>query len=554
MKRFSDVLLDEGILSPQRLNELLAQRQDLHEPIEDYLLRVGAIDDRIRAKVISVMYNVPLLDFQTVEIQPDAVALVPRQVATRCQAVPIAIVQNRLQVAMIDPADIPALDELRSAAQRDILVTTAPIPQIQEALMRFYGLDEDVSSVINRMQTQETDTSVIRLVEALLNRAIADRASDAHIEPTDENTRVRSRVDGVLRISSDIPKELHEAVVARVKIMANLDIAEKRAPQDGRIAYGIAGSTYDLRVSTYPTVKGEKIVLRILEKSSTRVDLSRLSDAPGLIERLTHLIERPYGMLLVCGPTGSGKTTTLYASLNHLNTPERNIITIEDPVEYQLAGIAQANVNVKAGLTFATGLRAILRQDPDVVLVGEIRDQETAEIAVEAALTGHMVFSTLHANEAAGAPGRLTEMEIEPYLLASALIGIVSQRLVRRLCEDCKEPTQPDPWLMSRLKLDTGSLQNITLYQPKGCHRCQFTGYRGRAPIIELMEINEEMRRKIIKHSSTSDMRESAIQNGMTPLYEDAMRLVKRGVTSLEEVLRVVANDLEEETSAPQAA
>lgn len=549
LKRFTDVLLEEGILDPQRLGELIAARTDLQEPVDRYLVRIGAIDERTRARVLSLMYSVPLIDFQTVTVQPEAIACLSREVAVRCQAVPIALQGTKLSVAMADPADIVALDDLRTATGREIVIAVAPLPQIQDALMRYYGLDEDVHSVVQRLRTaEEEDASVIRLVEALFNRAIADRASDLHIEPFEQRTRIRERIDGVLRETSEIPAEMHDAIVARIKILANLDIAEKRVPQDGRIAYRIGGQDYDLRVSTYPSTLGEKVVLRILEKSTERFDLKKLGMEPDTLRKLTRLVERPYGMLIVCGPTGSGKTTTLYASLSHLNTPERNIITIEDPVEYHLPGITQANVNTRAGLTFARGLRAILRQDPDVVLVGEIRDRETAVIAVEAALTGHMVFSTLHANEAASAPSRLTEMGVEPFLLASALVGVLSQRLVRTLCRECREPTEPDPELLARLRLTPQMVQGATLYRSQGCHRCNFTGYRGRRAIIELMEVNDAIRHHIMHHQPTSIIRETAIQSGMTPLYQDALRLVLAGETCLEEVLRVVANDIDENT------
>ena len=547
IRRFTDVLIEEGILDAQRLGELIAARTDLQEPIEDYLVRVGAIDERTRARALSLMYGVPLIDFQTVSIQPEAVALVPRELALRYKAMPLMLNGAQLVVAMADPADIVAVDDLRATAGREIAIAVASRPQIEDALMRYYGLDEDVRSVVQRIRAaEEEDVSVIRLVEAILNRAIADRASDLHIEPLEHRTRVRERIDGVLRETSEIPQELHDAVVARIKIMSNLDIAEKRVPQDGRIAYQIAGQAYDLRVSTYPSVHGEKVVLRILEKSTERFDLEKLELEPSQLVRLRRLIERPYGMLIVCGPTGSGKTTTLYAALNHLNTPERNIITIEDPVEYQLPGIVQANVNPRAGLTFATGLRAILRQDPDVVLVGEIRDRETAMIAVEAALTGHMVFSTLHANEAAGAPGRLVEMGVEPFLLASALVGVLSQRLVRLLCTECREPVEPDPELLARLRLTPDMLKGATVYGARGCHRCHFTGYRGRNAIMELMEVDDAIRQGIMHHQPTATLREAAIRNGMVPLYQDALRLVTAGRTSLEEVLRVVANDIDE--------
>ncbi|MCS7066120.1 MAG: ATPase, T2SS/T4P/T4SS family, partial [Fimbriimonadales bacterium] len=314
VRRFTDVLIEEGILDAQRLGELIAARADLQEPIEDYLVRVGAIDERARARVLSLMYGIPLIDFQTLSIQPEAVAMVPREVALRCKAMPVALNGSQLVVALMDPADIVAVDDLRAASGRDIAIAVAARPQIQDALMRYYGLDEDVRSVVKRLRTaEEEDISVIRLVEAVINRAIADRASDLHIEPLESRTRVRERIDGVLRETSEIPQELHDAVVARIKIMSNLDIAEKRAPQDGRIAYQIGGQAYDLRVSTYPSIHGEKVVLRILEKSTERFDLEKLGLERQQQLRLQRLIERPYGMLIVCGPTGSGKTTTLYA-------------------------------------------------------------------------------------------------------------------------------------------------------------------------------------------------------------------------------------------------
>jgi type IV pilus assembly protein PilB len=556
IRRFTDVLIEEEIIDAQRLGEWIAERTDFHETVEDYLVRVGAIDERTRAYVFSKMYSVPLIDFQTLQVQPEAVALIPRQVAIRAKTMPIALNGSQLVVAMADPADIVALDELRVITNRDISIAIAPRPQLQDALMRFYGLDEDVQSVVERMQSlEEEDTSVIRLVEALLNRAIADRASDLHVEPMEDHTRVRVRVDGVLRASSEVPADLHEAVIARLKILSNLDIAEKRVPQDGRIRYGVAGKQYDLRVSTYPTVRGEKVVLRILEKSTSRFDLKGLGVTSALLSRLMNVVERPYGMFIVCGPTGSGKTTTLYAALNHLNTPQRNIITIEDPVEYELPGITQGNVNTRAGLTFAIGLRAMLRQDPDVVLVGEIRDRETAEVAIEAALTGHMVFSTLHANEAAGTPGRLIEMDIEPFLLASALAGVLSQRLIRLLCPDCKEAAAADPLLLERLRVRPDTLQSARFYTAKGCHRCHFTGYQGRTPIMELMEASDAVRKRIMTRASTAELREAALASDMVPLYQDALRHACQGHTSLEEVLRVVANDIDaEEEETPQAA
>ncbi|NUL81979.1 MAG: type II/IV secretion system protein [Armatimonadetes bacterium] len=551
-RRLTDVLIDEGMIDAGRLGELLAKREDANEQIEDYLIRVGAITESDRAKALSAVYNVPFVDFQSTHPSADAIAAVPRDVAVRGKAMPVAVQGNQIVVAMSDPADIMALDDLRSATGREVIVTVASRTQIHDALMRYYGLDEDVRTVVERIQSDsEEDASVVRLVEALLNRAIADRSSDIHIEPMADRSRVRVRVDGALRESSEVPKELHDGVVARIKILAEMDIAEKRSPQDGRIAYSVAGKAYDLRVSTYPSIFGEKVVMRILDKTSLVFELEKLGLHPMALQRVQTVVERPYGMMLVCGPTGSGKTTTLYGCLSHLNSAERNIITIEDPVEYQLSGITQGSVNVKAGMTFANGLRSILRQDPDVVLVGEIRDQETAEVAIEAALTGHMVFSTLHANEASGAPGRLLEMGIEPFLLASALVGVCSQRLIRLLCPDCKTDAAPDPALAARLGV---SFDGVRTFGAVGCHRCNFSGYRGRTVILECLLMDDAVRKAVMRRESTSVIRQCATEGGMVPLYQDAARHVIEGRTSIEELFRVVANDLEEmeaEESAP---
>jgi type IV pilus assembly protein PilB len=380
---------------------------------------------------------------------------------------------------------------------------------------------------------------VVRLVNVLIGRAVSARASDIHIEPEADRVRARFRIDGLLQEAMSVPKDLQQSLISRIKVMANMDIAERRAPQDGRLTLVTRPNEYDLRISTYPAVHGENVVMRILDKNATRIEMSTLGLPPDYQATFEEAIFKPYGMILACGPTGCGKTTTLYAVLNALNSIEKNILTIEDPVEYQLPGVIQANVNKRAGMTFANGLRAIVRQDPDVVMVGEIRDQETAEIAVEAALTGHLVLSTLHTNDAAGAVSRLVDMGIEPFLVASALLCVAGQRLMRLICPRCKmvEPATEDAATL--LGISVAEASALPLYRGAGCEACNRTGYRGRVGIFELMRANDEIRHLMVQKASANEIRECAIRNGMRTMREDAIDKVKQGITTVEEMVRV---------------
>ncbi len=401
--------------------------------------------------------------------------------------------------------------------------------------------DEEKEAEVSLTELKEMveGAPVVRLVNALIGRAIAARASDIHIEPEASRVRARFRVDGMLNEAMSIPKDLQHSVVSRIKVMANMDIAERRAPQDGRITLIAQPGEYDFRISTYPAVYGENVVIRILDKNNARIGLNKLGFQDHMLQQFESSINRPHGMILACGPTGSGKTTTLYSALNAINSVERHIITIEDPVEYQLPGIVQANVNKRAGVTFASGLRTIVRQDPDVVMVGEIRDAETAEIAVEAALTGHLVFSTIHSNDSAGTISRLIDMGIEPFLVASSVIAVVSQRLVRIVCPRCKVAYTPQEDALKRLRLPIEMDGGFTYNKGVGCESCARSGYKGRIGVYELMEISDRIRELIMAKASSAEIRSHARKEGMLTLQEDAVQKVRQGLTTIEEVVRV---------------
>jgi type II secretory ATPase GspE/PulE/Tfp pilus assembly ATPase PilB-like protein len=467
-------------------------------------------------------------------------------------------------MAMVDPLDLTALDELSNLTGRDIDPLLATETDVRDAIFRTFGAYDDLGEIVGdavrgidtdsvTLQAQEDEDSgsatvvelrevgegapVVKLVNAVLIRAIAMRSSDIHIEPHQRRVRIRVRIDGLLQEVMVVPKDLQMPLTSRIKLMAGLDIAERRAPQDGRCTLLAPQGEFDFRVSTYPSVFGETIVIRILDKNAAMIDINKLGMHPSGFKALTTKLQEPQGMILVTGPTGSGKTTTLYAGLHHLNAIYRNIITIEDPVEYQLDGITQANVNPRAGITFATGLRSMLRQDPDVILVGEIRDQETASIATEAALTGHLVLSSLHANDAASAITRLVDMGIEPFLLGGSVSCSVAQRLVRVNCPKCLEQYNPDPENIRRLGLDPAAL----FVRGKGCEHCSNTGYRGRMGVYEVLEMTSELRRMILAGKNASEIQQTAINSGMLTLRQDASDKVLEGKTTIEEVVRVTA-------------
>lgn len=559
----SEIFVEEGYLSREELNEILARRQDTTERVGDLLVRLGKINEKQKLKCEGLQMGVPFMDLAHTEIDSDAARMVPHAVALRLMAVPIERTEVSATVAMVNPLDLAAMDELAASTGLDVDPVLATEEDVRDAIFRSFGAYDDLGEIIGEavrgvdaegvhLTTKDEEepqvsifelreviegAPVVKLANALLVRAITMRASDVHIEPHQRRVRVRFRIDGLLQEVMSVPKDLQFALASRIKIIANLDIAERRQPQDGRCTLVSPQGEYDFRVSTYPSVYGENIVLRILNKQAAMIDHSKLGLAEHDEARFLGRLSEPQGLIVVNGPTGSGKTTTLYASVHFLNTIYRHIITIEDPVEYQLDGIIQGNVNPKAGITFATGLRSILRQDPDVILVGEIRDAETAQIAVEASLTGHMVLTSLHANDSAGALVRLGDMGVEPFLLGSSVTCSIAQRLVRVVCPKCKDLYEPEPLSLAKLNLP----DDVEYHIGRGCDYCARTGYRGRIGIYELLDVTPPVRRLVQEGASSSDIRAVAEAEGMVNLREDARRKVLSGLTTVEEVIRVTA-------------
>lgn len=560
----TSVLIREGIITPEQLDSALAMRTDVRENIGDFLVRLGMISERDRVRCAGLQHGVSFVDLSDMELDVEIARLIPHSMALRYKAIPIERTYDCLKVAMADPLDVQAVDDIARATGLEPVPVAAVSDSIVESIFHCFGAAGDVGDIIldaikdanadvtvREDEPEEENTRVsnvselaagapvVRLVNALIMRGISEHASDIHIEPEAGRVRVRLRVDGILDEVMTIPKDLQAAVVSRIKVMAGMDVAERRAPQDGRLTLIAKPQEYDFRISTYPAVHGECVVMRILEKSGAQITLDKLGLSPAVAEELTKMTHAPYGMIIACGPTGAGKTTTLYAALNMINSVERKIITIEDPVEYQIAGIVQADVNRKAGLTFATGLRTILRQDPDVVLVGEIRDLETAHISVEAALTGHLLLSTLHANDSAGAIARLIDMEVEPFLVASSLMGIISQRLLRTVCSRCACPYIPSGELLERLGVNMKASDLAGAMKGAGCEQCGRSGYKGRTGIYEVLKMDEDIRNAIVGRMSSAAIKEIAVSKGMPTLRDDALIKLRSGQTTMEEVIRV---------------
>ncbi len=560
----TSVFVEEGILTASQLDAALALRTDVGEDIGEFLVRKGMITERDRVRCVGIRHGIQFAEFTDTQPDHEIARLIPHALALRHKAIPVGRSGDLLKVAMVNPLDVQAIDEIARVTGLEPLPMIALEEDILEAIFNCFGAAGDISDIIveaikdadaevkiREDEPEETESNVadlkdlaggapvVRLVNALIARAIAERASDIHIEPEAGRVRVRLRVDGILHEVMSVPKDLQAPVISRIKVMGGMDVAERRTPQDGRITLIARPQEYDFRISTYPAIHGENIVIRVLEKSAAKVTLDRLGLQPEVAETFAQMTGSPYGMILTCGPTGAGKTTSLYAALNMINTVERNIVTIEDPVEYQLAGVIQGNVNRKAGLTFASGLRTIVRQDPDVILVGEIRDSETAEVAVEAALTGHLVLSTLHANDSSSTAARLIDMNVEPFLVASSIIGVLSQRLVRTVCPRCAEPFIPDDDILQKLNLNIKSADMQGSMKGIGCEQCGRTGYKGRTGIYELLKMDDEVRSAIISRSSAATIRQIAVEHGMCTLREDAVKKVQAGFTTLEEVIRV---------------
>jgi type IV pilus assembly protein PilB len=557
--RIGDILISEGKVTPEQIEEALAiQRKDRRE-IGQILLSLGYVGKSDLARALARRLRLEYTELTENDVDRAATSLVDQKVLRRHGVLPLRVEDGRLVVAMSDPTNFYALEDLRMLSGLPVTPVVVVDDEIRRVQNQVFAISEEVTEILEeaagRSVLEEVGelelgdatadhAPIVRLVSSILQQAVADAASDIHVEPRAQQLAVRMRVDGVLREVMSVPPTLQSGVIARLKILANLNIAERRVPQDGRFSVRLAGQRVDLRAASLPTVYGEKVVLRLLDTSNLEVDLKGLGFAPDVLERYGKVFRRPYGTILVTGPTGSGKSTTLYATLKELNSPEKNIITVEDPVEYRMGGINQVQVNPKAGLTFASGLRSILRSDPDVVMIGEIRDHETAKISVEAALTGHLVLATLHTNDAPSAVTRLNEMGVEPYLTSSAVDCVIAQRLARRLCERCKRPVEVEAETLSALEFPFERLApqdgSFHFHEAVGCDRCARTGYRGRIGIYEMMVLTDEIREAVLKRGSADEVRHVAEEQGMAPLRDDGLLKAARGITTIEEVLRTV--------------
>src|SRR5215471_5890736 len=563
---FETILLDRSWVSPQDL-EKARQRRKPGQEIADVLVDMGALEPQRLARALAQEYQLPFLaQIDEQSVLGELIAKVPINYAKRNRLLPVKIDGSGVIVAIADPANYEALDDLHVLFAKPIHPVVVPAEVIAQAINHAYDQasatsaqdlmidleEERLDLVASELASEPRDlleaddaAPIIKLVNGLLSQAVKDRASDIHIEVFEEELVVRFRVDGMLFDVLSPPKRFHPAISSRVKVMSGLNIAEKRLPQDGRIRVRIAGRDIDIRVSVIPTAFGERIVLRLLDRAQALVDvnLDRLGFSGDNLRKIDRLIRQSHGIILATGPTGSGKTTTLYACLSRINSPDKNIITIEDPIEYQLHGIGQMQVSPKIDLTFASGLRSILRQDPDVIMVGEIRDSETAEIAIQAALTGHLVFSTLHTNDSFGALTRLIDMGIEPFLVSSSLIAVLAQRLVRVLCPDCRETYQPPASELNRIGL-TDTDWSGPIYRAKGCRACRNTGYRGRSAVHELMIVDDDVRDLVMKKADASSIRRACTSKGMKVLRQDGAERVMAGQTTIEELLRVTQEDI----------
>ncbi|OFW55185.1 MAG: type II secretion system protein GspE [Actinobacteria bacterium RBG_13_35_12] len=558
----SDILYEKGLITEEQLERILKIQKDTNRDLQKVIIDLDILKKDEMMLALADEIGEKYVNLNDITIDPTIVVLIPEEMARRHQLIAIDKDEKKLTIAMANPLDVFAHDELKIRLGYDIESVLSYGKDIDKALDLVFGVTDEWDQVIGKIEnmqitvlkeeererpdisaiTESEEAPVISLVNLVILRAVKEKASDIHIEPFGEDTlKVRYRIDGILHDVMSLPRKLQLSVVSRIKIMSDLDIAEKRLPQDGRIQVNIAGRNINIRVSILPAVTGESAVLRILDPSSILLELDSLGFSPDILPDYLSLIKKPNGIILVTGPTGSGKSTTLYTTLNLLNSTEKKIMTIEDPVEYRLKGISQVQAKPKIGLTFAAGLRSFLRQDPDIMLVGEIRDKETAEIAVQAALTGHIVLSTLHTNDAPSSVIRLIDMGIEPFLISSSVVGIIAQRLVRTICLKCKKKikiTSDVKKILDEYEIDSNEL---TLYKGEGCPYCKETGYKGRIAIFELMVITDNIRDLISKNVTTGKLRETAIKEGMCQLREDGIKKVCEGLTTIEEVLRVAS-------------
>ena len=565
---FGDFLVNLGILSADHLKKASQEQKQRGERLEQTVVRLGYAKEELIFQCLADYFNLPYVDLDTYLIDAKVVKTIPEEIARRHTLIPLFKIGSALTVAMTNPLNLLALDEVRNLVKTDVEISISTENKIRKAIEQHYGTSgTNLENTLQRFmkgnmagspdpsdykKTHELvvkdlpsgpieDASAARMLDLVMIQAILDRASDIHFEPDERGLRARLRIDGVLYESFTLPKQIHPALASRIKILAEMDIAETRLPQDGNFDVKLEARSFEIRVSTFPTIYGENVVLRLLDQISILLKLDELGFSGEMLDQFKQLVRKTSGIILVTGPTGSGKTTTLYALLNMINSKDKNIITIEDPVEYRLPLIRQTQINPKAGITFAAGLRSILRQDPDIIMVGEIRDLETSEIAMQAALTGHLVLSTLHTNDAPEAISRLMDIGVKPYLISSSVIGVLAQRLVRTICPECKAPVQVNPNDMSELgERVANSKVPLILYQGKGCKNCKQSGYWGRSGIFELLLINEDIKKLISERASTEVIREIAKKTaGMVSLRVDGLRKVLKGVTSLDEVDRV---------------
>ena len=558
-----EVLKEEGLVTPEQIADV-QRKMPPHGSVVDALISFKTLSYDEILSILSSRFGMEMISLVNLHIPPEAIAAVPVDVARKYKIMPVSKHDNVLTVALGDPLEVDTLDSLRYVLKSEIEGVVALPAEITAALNRFYATDASMETMIDQLtegtvamvsagrsdlreeaDVSESDVPIIKLVSLIIYEAHRNRASDIHLEPLEKRFRVRYRIDGVMQEVDSPPKRLQAAIISRVKIMANMKISEKRVPQDGRIQVNVKGRELDLRVSTVPTGHGESVVMRILDKQNLALGLPKLGFLADDQETFTRLIGLPDGIILVTGPTGSGKTTTLYACLNFVNRPDRKIITVEDPVEYQMSGINQVQVREDIGLTFASALRSILRQAPNIVMIGEIRDGETARIATEASLTGHLVFSTLHTNDATSAIARLQDIGVKPFLVASSIRAVVAQRLIRNVCDHCKEEHKPTATEMKLLGAAADQFTGVQLYRGRGCGKCSLTGYAGRAGIFEIFVITEEIQRMIFEKVSAVEIRQRARELGMRTLREDGLRKVIMGSTTLDEVLRATMGDAE---------
>jgi len=554
-RTLGNLLVERGIVTEEQVKRALSEQKVSGELLGTILVRLGYATEEDVASTLSEQMGLAFIDLSTYQVDKEVMGIIPEKIARRFNAIPLFKVGNMVTVAMENPLDIQSVDEINRITGLEIQPVFGTTSAISNAIDKYYGTGGELKEAIENIEEEQAqeqaqqvieidetkeqkDSPAIKLVNLIIAQSVKDGASDIHFEPEEKQLNIRARVDGVLyEIKPFPPKNLESAIISRIKIMCGMNIAEKRLPQDGRIKAKVAGKNVDMRVSSFPTIYGENIVIRILDRSNVLMNMNQLGLEETILNVLKEVVESPNGVVLVTGPTGSGKTSTLYSFLATINSKDRNVLTMEDPVEYRLAGVRQSQVDAKAGLTFAVGLRSIVRQDPDVILIGEIRDLETAEIAIQSALTGHLVFSTLHTNDAPSAATRLIDMGVEPFLISSSLKCVVAQRLVRVLCPKCKESYTPTSELLE--KLGFSSVSSYTFFREKGCDNCKNTGFKGRIGIFEIMMANDEIKEMIVRKESANQLMKAAVRSGMKILRQDGLRKVINGETSISEVLRL---------------